>query len=123
MYLLMPFFSNAVGEVRQPFYLATDSYVPDRLTNKINRITSSIMENGLYHYYEKKQKDLVTKWSYTLKVLTGNNEDEDYDKLVPMSLEQMKRVMLFILCTYGFATIIFFAEIFIFWWNKRLNRK
>ena len=76
-----------------------------------------MMENGLYMFYQS-----YVKFHYELKE-TSNLIDRDYTSdLVPLTMKQFRRAMLFFLSLYGLTIIVFLAEILTHKWLNWRNR-
>lgn len=92
-----------LGEIPDPYYLVSEYYVPDRLMKRINNVTISMIESGLDKFFK----------SYTAFVqmmFRAKYVEDDVDALQPLTLQQLKRPMLFIVSLYGVATIVFMLE-------------
>ena len=42
---------ESLGEIPSALHLQSEYHIPDRLIDKINRVTSSLMENGFHEFY------------------------------------------------------------------------
>lgn len=87
----------------------TANYVPDRLLEKINRLTASMMESGLYDFYTS-----MAEFDRHLR-LKDLEIDED-DELKPLTFDHMKRVMILFLFLIGIAVIVFILEVYLLKW-------
>lgn len=93
------------GTINSPFYLETFRHVPDRQLKKINKVTSTMMTNGLYQFYtsfaEFKQHFMFQEWSCQAI------DDVDFHAF---TLNQLRRPMLVIFGLWALATICFIVE-------------
>lgn len=101
-----------VGSFSSNFFLKSSDYVPERLKAAINQATSSMMENGLYRFYQSFAGFLVESQIYGL---IGKANDNSHT----LSMGQFKAplIMLFTFC--AFAAIVFALELGIDYFNRR----
>ena len=104
-------------------YLENDYYVPARVIDRINKVTSSLMENGFY----KSQKSIIDfKLKLKLRMLevqnpkhTIDDDDDDEDEFQSLTSAHIKISFYFLLFMYGIAVLVFFGEILYFKWRNR----
>lgn len=106
-----------LGAVISPIYLESDHYIPDRTLQRIDRMTSSMMEYGLFEFYTNfaafKQK--------FIERIYLSEEDGDPQAL---TMGQLKRPAILLVALCAFAAIILIVEIVIFkWQNWRQHRE
>lgn len=91
------------------------------MMEKIDQISSSMMENGMYEYFgsllEFKQ-NLLLRNSDVYEGYEFNVKD---DFIRPFTMEQLKRPIELILFFYGLAILIFLIEIIVHKWNMWRN--
>lgn len=90
------------------YYLGSDHYVPERIASKIDSATSSFIENGLYKFYKS-----LDKFTQKLSKRMESSQTDD-DDIQALSMEQLKRPMIFISCLWGLAMVLFIGEFIIF---------
>lgn len=89
-------------------------HIPDHFKDKIDRVTSSMTENGLHYFYKE-----LTKYLLNLRTRKLSNADEDGFRA--LDIEDLKVPLAICLCLLGFATIVFFIEIIIQRFKMRVN--
>lgn len=107
------------------YYLESDHIAPKRIIDRIDKVTNSLMENGLYKFYASKAEfslKLLMRRNDINLGLYGDNHDDD-DDFHPLTMQQMLRVMFILLSLQGIAILIFIGEILIFKWRERRLRK
>lgn len=94
------------GAVRYQFYLDSNRYISERFIKKVDTLTSSIMENGLYQFFVR-ISDFKRKF-----ILRDDSSDDDDDTEV-LTIQQLKRPMILVFCLWSAAIFIFIAEIIV----------
>lgn len=88
-----------------------NGYASERTLKKIDKVTSSMMSSGLYQFYisfaEYKQK-------LAERVKSAQDEDDNFRAL---TMDQLKRPMLFIFGLWSLAVVIFIMEHIISKWK------
>lgn len=106
-----------LGTISTQFYLESENYVPDRMMKKIDKATSSFVENGLRQFYES----LV---DFRQKLIDRVHLSQLDDDIQALTFEQLRRPMILVFCLWGITIIILILEIFISKWNaSRRNRE
>lgn len=112
------------GEISSSYYLENDCYVPARMVDRIDKVTSSIIENGFYQFYASKiDFDFnlrIRRNDINNNILQGNNINDD---LQPLTFEQMRIPIMFLLYMMGISVVVFIGEISYFKWKDRRLRK
>lgn len=98
------------------YMLYSERFIDERTIQRVDRIASSMSENGLYQFYNS-----FAEFSYK-SYISHNNPQSNDGEIPPITMQQFKRMMLFILCLNGSATVVFLAEILIFMWMDWRNR-
>lgn len=98
-------------------YLDSNWYVPERQHKQIDKSPSALMESGLHKFY--------TSFSaYKQKLFERESPNsEDDDDLQVLTIQQLKRPMIFISGFWALAIIIFITEHIISGWRKWRNRR
>lgn len=78
-------------------------YIPERIINKVNKVTSSMMANGLHQFYEMFADYLITLRAH--KILRV--EDDDFRVI---SIEDLRIPLIFCSFLLAIALIIFLIE-------------
>lgn len=105
---------KTLGTLSSQYYLASDQYVPERMLRKVDKVTSSMMESGLHHFYR-------TFAEFRSKFSQRPNEHQDTDDILVLEIDQMIRPMKIIFCLWGLATVLFITEVIVHKWNKWRN--
>lgn len=100
--------------MKSQYYLESGQYVPDRLMEKIDKTKSSMMENGLYQFY----LDFAAYRQKLNRRIPTNQEDDD---LQALTMEQLERPLVRILCIWSVAMIIFILEFIKMKWSCRTS--
>lgn len=103
-----------------PYYLESEYYVPDRVIEMVDKVTSRMTENGLHHFYES----LREFWKMMNYKMGGYDDDDDENNITPIIMAQFKRAMKLIWFLYALSPLVLLLEIIVFKWNKwRRQRK
>lgn len=103
------------GAINSQYYLESGNYVPERMTNRIDRTTSLMTENGLYQFY-------LSLAAFKQKFVDRAYLDEDEDDFQALTMGQLKRPMILLFCLWAVAMTLFMAEVIISKWkNQRDN--
>lgn len=102
------------GSIHYPYHLTSENYISDQMKQKINRITSIMMENGIHQQIQS-----YNHWAHVIGIC-GANEEVD---LITFTLEQLKRPMMLIISLWTFTALIFIAEISVHKWINWRKRK
>lgn len=86
--------------------------IPERIQQMVNKITSTLMESGLYH-----RAHSIDRYHLKCPIV---EEEADLDSF---TLEQLKRPMMLIGFLWMLSSIVFIAEIIVFQWKLWRNRK
>lgn len=97
------------------FYLDSVGYVSDRVLARLNKVTSLMMESGLNHFY-------VSLTRFRRNFLERSFLDEEYDDFHALTIDQLRRPMILVLCLWMVALIIFIIEILIIKYRSRNRR-
>lgn len=112
------FMTFLLGTIPVQYVLHSKNFISDRTMAKVDWITNSMAENGLYGFYSS-----AAQFSLNSRVnrrhIGGFNDDE----ISPLAMQQFKRVMIFILCFNALAMIAFVTETLVFKWIMWRNRK
>ena len=107
------------GTISVGYMLNSKNFIDDRTIQKVNRITRSMMENGMYEFYNS--------YTHFQSKLHGHSKfipEADDDDITPLTFQQMRRFMVFTLSLYGIAVLLFVcAEFFVFKWKNWRDRK
>ena len=114
------FFVYILGEISLTYYLENDGYVPTRMIDRIDKVTSSVMENGYYQFH-KSIADFKLKLRARMLEIQNpmHTSDDDEDDFQPLTYENMRIPFMFLLYMYGLAVIVFFGEILYSKWTNR----
>lgn len=105
------------GSTNSQFFLESDHYVPERVINKLDKTTSSMMENGLHEFY-------LSLAIFKQKLIDRAYLEQIDDDFKALTAEQLKRPMIVLSYLLGVAMIIFITECIISKWkhrNRHLN--
>lgn len=95
--------------------MQSDHYVPERMLNKIDKMTNSMMENGMNQFY-------LSFTTFQRKLFGRAFVKPDEDDSQALSMSQLKRPMIVLLGLLGVAVIVFVAEkVMSKWRNRRYN--
>lgn len=103
--------------------LHSERFISGRTMKKMDRISNSMAENGLYQFYNSYtafQKTHYKDSAFQNVIIDAYNQVED---ITPLTFQHFKRVVVFILFLHAVAFVIFLAEILIFSWKKWRDRK
>lgn len=95
-------------------------YPTDRLRERINKVSISIMENGLHEWYVAYYKyvyDMVLSRQHNI----SNNAN--FDDLHSLTMDQMIRPFYFCIGFVILTIFVFIGELIIFKWKTRRDRK
>lgn len=104
-----------LGEISKPFYLASDHLIPLRMRRKIDQLTNLMIEKGFYEFYysiKSSDKRWISSWE--------NSTTPADVELETITMEQIKRPMVFICGLWFIATLIFIIQLFIFNWERTI---
>lgn len=106
-----------LGEFYDRYVLTSDQYISERMIAKIDKVTNSMAEHGFYQFYQS--------WmEFERKFLSRSAGIFDVEfELKPITIEQLRKPSIIVLCLNGLAVVIFVAEILVFKWLKSRNRK
>lgn len=96
---------ESLGPLQWSFYLTSNHAVPERMKNRIDQKTSSIMENGLYKFYENLDVFLVKMRASQLA-----QPEEDQERAIKIG--DLRSPLIFCIICLGFASVIFVLELF-----------
>lgn len=102
-----------LGEILNPLYLQSNRYAPERMLDRINRVTSSMMENGVHNFYTS---IVAFKSKIFQRIHYAQLPNDDMQAL---TAKQLIRPMILVFSLWGMAVILFIVEIIIFKWKKR----
>lgn len=107
------------GEVKFRFYMKSEYYVPERFIEKVDGMTSSLAESGLYTFF-------VSFSEFSRKFVERpylNRDVGEEDDVQVLTVEQLQRPMILIFFLWALAVIIFIAEVIWIklknWFNRR----
>lgn len=110
-------FSDAINS---SFFLVSDHYVTERLSKIINKATSLMIEHGLYSFFTS-----INDFKRNILFRENSNHDDIDDDDRALTLEQLKRPIILIVCLWTAALFAFVVEVIIdkfsAWWSMRLN--
>lgn len=89
---------------------------------KFDKVTNSMAEYGFYQFSES-ISEFKHKWKAGVIDRTVENDNNVDDDLQSITMEQMKKPIIILLCLSAIAIIIFVAEILTFKWLKWRNCK
>lgn len=116
-----------LGEILNQYLLTCKNVIPQRVIDKINQLTMSMVEHGFDYFYDSinefSQKRLIEKLKIVHFHMRGKKNEEDDQDLQPVTVEQLWPVIYIILSLNGIATIIFVAEILYSKWQNWRNCK
>lgn len=100
-------FSHTLDEINSQFVLESNHYVTERLLKKIDRLTSSMIENGLHQYFAA--TDAFKRNFHDIEY--SNVKDEEFKEL---TIDQLKRPMILMVGLVILATVILIIQIIVF---------
>lgn len=99
--------------------MKSDHYVPERFIKKVDKMTSSLAESGLYTFF-------VSFSEFSRKFVERaylNREEEDEENMQVLTVKQLQRPMILIFYLWGLAVITFVAEIILVKLRKWFSRR
>lgn len=100
----MAFSHWLTGEFNNNYFLRSKFYISKRITDKFDRVTSSMIENGLHQFY----------WKFTTFLLkirgTSSNADRIGEEFYQISLDNFYFPLLIYGSLMALATIVFAFE-------------
>lgn len=110
-----------LGEFSDRYILTSEQHISERTISKIDEVANSMAEHGFYGFYQDimdfKLKHLIGRLAQ-VKGMIGDGVD-----LQSITIEQLRKPVVIVLCLNGIATIVFVIEILVFKWLKWRNRK
>lgn len=97
----------STGEFSNNYFLRSKFYIPKRITDKFDRVTSSMLENGLHQFY----------WKFTtfLLKIRGTAESHNFDRIgediCKITLDNFHSPLLIYVSLMTLATIVFGIEV------------
>ena len=114
-----PYFD--LGEINGQRKFYSNSIISQRMIDKIDRVTMSMVEHGFVHFYQSyliyKEQRAYAKEFFMFDIIL-NKTKNDSNEFQSISVEQFKTPMIILLFLNGIATIIFVAEILVSKWLK-----
>lgn len=107
----------SAGPLQSPNYITSNKYVPERMKSKIDKTTSSIMENGLHRFYEN-----LSKYLDKLRARKLSNLEED-DCNHAINIGDLKSALTFCAYVVMFAWFMLLTEVIMFKHQMRRNRR
>lgn len=102
------------GTFKTANFLKSDEYIPERMVNKIDETTSSMMENGLYNFYKSFYTFMLELRQSKILKQNGHNDEKG------LTMDQMMFPFILYLVCLSICLIVFLIEIIVF---KLKNRK
>lgn len=112
------FIIHFLGEIPVKHYLFGKHYPTDRLRKRIDKVSNSIMENGLYEWY-------LVQYKYLNDLKIGFHFLRQYNKnddLHTVNMEQMIRPFYLCIGLLIMSIFVFIGEIIVFKWKSRRDR-
>lgn len=103
------------GAVGSPFYLESDHYVSNRLLDRIDKMTSSMMESGLHAFY-------MSLNSFKQQFFERAYFSQTDDEFRALTTQQLKRPMILIFGLWVLAVVVFMGEVCVIRWNQWRGR-
>lgn len=101
------------------YVLHSEKFISQRTMTKVDSITNSMAENGLYEFYSS-----TARFNLNLRQFSSPLGDhDDDDDIPPLTMLQFKRIMIIVLSLNAFAMIAFVTEPLISKWAKWRKRK
>lgn len=97
-------------------------YPTERLRERIDKVTSSVMENGLYEYFNSRyrfKKDIELGFPSARQ----HNSEVDDDDLHALNMGQMIRPLYIVIGLLILSILVFVGEIIVFKWKARCDRE
>lgn len=110
-----------LGEVYDRHLLTSYQRISDRMINKIDRVTSLMTEHGFDQFYQH-ILEFQQKWLFAKDGMTTRKDKYEVN-LEPITIEQLRKPIIIVLCLNGIAGILFIAEIVVFKWLEWRKRK
>lgn len=82
---------------------------------KFNGMTSSLMANGLYRFYDS----FAIFTQKCIEADSNDGDDDDDDRALKM--EQLRRPMMLVFGLWAVAVVLFVAEVIVKKWKSRRN--
>lgn len=108
----------STGPLQWPYYLTSNKYVPERMKNKIDKRTSSIMENGLHQFYEN-----LSAYLEKLRAQKLLNSEEDDGNNHAINMGDLKSALMFCAYVLMFAWFMLLLEVIMYKQQMRRNRR
>lgn len=105
----------SLGSLPDHYFLTSDRYVSKRIIAEINKITSSMMENGFYTFYE-------SFGAFVLSLRGKNSSKEDSEEFLPLTLHHMTAPLQIMANKVAFAIFALLAERIISRFRQRRNQ-
>lgn len=102
-----------------PYYLTSKKYVPERLKQKIDMTTNSMMENGLHQFY----KSFSTFLMDLIENRNFNQDNNDEDNIQALTMEQLKIPLIIFIVLLGLSSIVFVIEVIVYHFNRLRSRR
>lgn len=99
--------------------------VPERIIQRINRATASIIENGLANFYKSLADSLENRVfnSFNTRIGFGFKEMQDDDVVIALTIDQLKVPMIINSILLALASVLLVIEIIVYRVNKWRNRR
>lgn len=114
--LPLKFLALVPGTVFARPFLESQDLIPSRYRKKFNKVTSSMIESGLYRFY-------TSFADYKFKLRRRIHSSEDDENFQALTIQQLRRPMVLIFGLWTLSIVVFIAEhIFHKWQNWRSCR-
>lgn len=101
-----------IGGIATYYYYQSDRYIPDRMLERIEKASSSMMENGLYQFF-------TSFVAFQRKLFEQSyNSKSDEDDMLPLTFEQLIRPLFLVFSLWGISIVIFAIEIMVYKWRN-----
>ena len=103
-----------VGSINMYYQLTSNQYIPERMVQTIDKATISMKENGLHSFYE-------SFGSFLTQI--HRKKRFSLDDYIPMKLNQIWVLLLFIVRDLCCAFLAFFVELIVYRYKQFRNRR
>lgn len=99
----------------------SDQFISERMIAKIDKVTSSMSEHGFYQFYDSYMQfilnSMLQKYAQTAGAIKGEMD------LQSITIEQLRKLIVIVLCLNGIAALLFVVEILAYKWLRWRNCK